>query len=92
MRPNAGAGWPSRLHISRTDVVCCCQGVALSPANWLLAHAGFEDYAKPIIDAIDPQREFIAHALYRDSTLVTEHYQCVKDMNRLNRPLEVGGL
>ncbi|KAF5830891.1 hypothetical protein DUNSADRAFT_13901 [Dunaliella salina] len=50
--------------------------------------AGFEDYAKPIIDAVDPKREFIMHTLYRDSTLATEHYQCVKDMNRLNRPLE----
>uniref|UniRef100_A0A7S3VQV7 FCP1 homology domain-containing protein n=1 Tax=Dunaliella tertiolecta TaxID=3047 RepID=A0A7S3VQV7_DUNTE len=50
--------------------------------------AGFEDYAKPIIDAIDPKREFIMHTLYRDSTLATEHYQCVKDMNRLNRSLE----
>lgn len=52
-------------------------------------HSGFEDYAKPIIDAIDPQREFIKHTLFRDSTLATEHYQCVKDMNRINRPLEV---
>jgi RNA polymerase II subunit A small phosphatase-like protein len=52
-------------------------------------HTGFEDYAKPIIDAIDPTREFITHTLYRDSTLATEHYQCVKDMNRLSRPIEV---
>ena len=54
-----------------------------------LLHAGFEDYAKPIVDAIDPQRKYITHTLYRDATLATEHYQCVKDMNRLNRPLEV---
>lgn len=41
------------------------------------------------MDAIDPQRKYITHTLYRDATLATEHYQCVKDMNRLNRPLEV---
>lgn len=32
----------------------------------------------------------ISACLYRDSTVPTEHYACVKDMGRINRPLEVG--
>lgn len=51
---------------------------------------GLEDYASPIIDAIDPQGRFFSGRIYRGGTLRTEHYQCVKDMARLNRDLKVG--
>ncbi|KAG2422865.1 hypothetical protein HXX76_015697 [Chlamydomonas incerta] len=49
--------------------------------------AGLEDYAKPIIDAIDPTGRLFAHRIYREGTLRTDYYQCVKDMARLNRDL-----
>jgi RNA polymerase II subunit A small phosphatase-like protein len=48
---------------------------------------GLEDYASPIIDAIDPSRKFFADRIYREGTIRTEYYQCVKDMARLNRDL-----
>lgn len=51
------------------------------------SHAGLEDYAKPIIDAIDPSNRLFAHRIYREGTLRTDYYQCVKDMARLNRDL-----
>jgi RNA polymerase II subunit A small phosphatase-like protein len=43
-----------------------------------LVAAGLEDYARPIIDAIDPQRRFFAGRIYREGTLRTDYYQCVK--------------
>ncbi|MEW5308855.1 MAG: hypothetical protein WDW38_000783 [Sanguina aurantia] len=49
--------------------------------------AGLEDYAKPIIDAIDPANAFFAGRIYREGTIRTEYYQCVKDMGRVNRDL-----
>mmetsp|Transcript_3464 Transcript_3464/g.8628 ORF Transcript_3464/g.8628 Transcript_3464/m.8628 type:complete len:537 (-) Transcript_3464:985-2595(-) len=48
--------------------------------------AGLEDYAGPIIDAIDPRRH-ITTRIYREGCIKTEYYQCVKDMARLNRDL-----
>lgn len=49
--------------------------------------AGLEDYAKPIVDALDPTGELFAARIYREGTLRTDYYQCVKDMARLNRSL-----
>ncbi|GFR46786.1 hypothetical protein Agub_g8417 [Astrephomene gubernaculifera] len=49
--------------------------------------AGLEDYAKPIVDALDPSGRLFAHRLYRPATLRTAYYQCVKDMGRLGRDL-----
>jgi RNA polymerase II subunit A small phosphatase-like protein len=53
----------------------------------LCASTGLEEYAAPIIDAIDPTRELIAARIYRDGTTKTEHYQCVKDMRLVGRDL-----
>ncbi|KAG2452881.1 hypothetical protein HYH02_002225 [Chlamydomonas schloesseri] len=56
-------------------------------AEVIIFTAGLEDYAKPIIDAIDPSGRLFAHRIYREGTLRTDYYQCVKDMARLNRDL-----
>ncbi|KAG2489703.1 hypothetical protein HYH03_011810 [Edaphochlamys debaryana] len=56
-------------------------------AEVIVFTAGLEDYAKPIVEAIDPQGRFFAHAIYREGTLRTDFYQCVKDLSRLNRSL-----
>lgn len=50
--------------------------------------AGLEEYARPIIDAIDPEDQFFAGRIYREGTLRTEFYQCVKDMARVDRCLD----
>eukprot|EP00798_Chlamydomonas_sp_ICE-L_P022504 gene22504-29630_t len=57
-------------------------------AEVIVFTAGLEDYAKGIIDAIDPMNRFFTHRIYREGTLKTEQYQCVKDMGRVNRKLE----
>ncbi|GFH09222.1 uncharacterized protein HaLaN_04325 [Haematococcus lacustris] len=56
-------------------------------AEVIIYTAGLEDYAKPIIDAIDPTNSLFAGRIYREGTLRTEYYQCVKDMARVNRDL-----
>ncbi|KXZ54403.1 hypothetical protein GPECTOR_5g59 [Gonium pectorale] len=56
-------------------------------AEVIVFTAGLEDYAAPIIDAIDPRGELFAHRIYREGTLRTDYYQCVKDMARLHRDL-----
>jgi hypothetical protein len=49
--------------------------------------AGLEEYAAPIIDAIDPTGKLIAGRLYRPACKRTPHHQCVKDLGMLGRPL-----
>lgn len=49
--------------------------------------AGLEEYASPIIDAIDPAGTCIARRLYRPACSRTPHHQCVKDLSWLGRPL-----
>jgi RNA polymerase II subunit A small phosphatase-like protein len=61
--------------------------IVSSFAEVLIYTAGLEDYAKPIIDVIDPLNRFFAGRIYREGTVKTEYYQCVKDMLRLNRDL-----
>ncbi|GIL69636.1 hypothetical protein Vretimale_10282 [Volvox reticuliferus] len=56
-------------------------------AEVVIFTAGLEDYAKPIVDALDPKRNLFAHRIYREGTLRTEYYQCVKDMARVGRDL-----
>ncbi|EFJ42365.1 hypothetical protein VOLCADRAFT_36131, partial [Volvox carteri f. nagariensis] len=56
-------------------------------AEVVIFTAGLEDYAKPIIDALDPSGKLFAHRIYREGTLRTEFYQCVKDMARVGRDL-----
>ncbi len=48
---------------------------------------GLEEYAAPIIDAIDPTRELISDRLYRPACTRSPHHQCVKDLALLGRPL-----
>ncbi|KAF8072557.1 PSR2 [Scenedesmus sp. PABB004] len=48
--------------------------------------AGLEDYASPIIDAIDPAGT-ISGRLYRGACTRTPHHQCVKDLALVGRPL-----
>jgi len=57
-------------------------------AEVIVFTAGLEDYASPIIDAIDPHNRLFTQRIYREGTLRTEHYQCVKDMARVNRDLK----
>jgi RNA polymerase II subunit A small phosphatase-like protein len=49
--------------------------------------AGLEEYAKPIIDTIDPTGKLISGRLYRPACKRTPHHQCVKDLVMLGRPL-----
>ena len=56
-------------------------------AEVVIFTAGLREYAEPIVDAIDPSRGLVAARLYREATARSEHYQCVKDMARLGRPL-----
>jgi hypothetical protein len=58
----------------------------LQPAPKPPPPKGLEEYAAPIIDAIDPTGSLIAHRLYRDATTWSDHYSCVKDLARTGRP------
>lgn len=49
--------------------------------------AGLEEYAAPIIDAIDPTKSLISDRLYRPACMRTQHHQCIKDLALLGRPL-----
>lgn len=48
--------------------------------------AGLEEYAKPLLDWLDPEGEIFRHRLYRDSCLFIRGYY-VKDLQKLNRSL-----
>lgn len=56
-------------------------------AEVVLFTAGLEDYARPIVEAIDPDGVLFTACLYRPATIESKYYQCVKDMSRLGRPL-----
>lgn len=49
--------------------------------------AGLEEYAAPIIEAIDPTGTLISDCLYRPACTRTAHHQCIKDLVNLGRPL-----
>jgi Dullard-like phosphatase family protein len=48
--------------------------------------AGLEDYARPVLDALDPQNKYFRHRLYRDSCLFARGYY-LKDLAKIGRPL-----
>mmetsp|Transcript_4271 Transcript_4271/g.5375 ORF Transcript_4271/g.5375 Transcript_4271/m.5375 type:complete len:320 (+) Transcript_4271:230-1189(+) len=48
--------------------------------------AGLEEYAKPLLDWLDPRGVIFRHRLYRDSCLFIRGYY-VKDLQKLNRSL-----
>lgn len=57
-------------------------------AEVVLFTAGLEDYAKPICDEIERRYGSVFHhRLYRDATVTSSVYPCVKDMSRLGRQL-----
>lgn len=56
-------------------------------AEVVIFTAGLEDYARPIIDAIDPNNEYFSARIYREGTVSTPVYQCVKDLSRAGRDL-----
>lgn len=49
--------------------------------------AGLEEYAKPLLDWLDPHGTIFRHRLYRDSCLFIRGYY-VKDLQKLNRSLD----
>lgn len=53
----------------------------------LSSAAGLEEYAAPIIKAIDPTGTLISDCLYRPACTRTSHHQCIKDLSNLGRPL-----
>ena len=53
----------------------------------VLFTAGLEDYAKPIVGALDPDGTLFTACLYRPATVESKYYQCVKDLSRLGRNL-----
>eukprot|EP01025_Chloroclados_australasicus_P058862 TRINITY_DN7436_c0_g1_i4.p1 TRINITY_DN7436_c0_g1~~TRINITY_DN7436_c0_g1_i4.p1 ORF type:complete len:511 (+),score=41.65 TRINITY_DN7436_c0_g1_i4:134-1666(+) len=46
-----------------------------------------ESYAKPIVEALDPEYKWISAVLYRDSTVESPVYPYVKDLSKLGRQL-----
>jgi len=48
--------------------------------------AGLEEYARPLLDWLDPHKRIFRHRLYRDSCLFMRGYY-LKDLQRLNRPM-----
>eukprot|EP00516_Mucochytrium_quahogii_P001818 CAMPEP_0203759114 /NCGR_PEP_ID=MMETSP0098-20131031/12048_1 /ASSEMBLY_ACC=CAM_ASM_000208 /TAXON_ID=96639 /ORGANISM=" , Strain NY0313808BC1" /LENGTH=282 /DNA_ID=CAMNT_0050651871 /DNA_START=214 /DNA_END=1062 /DNA_ORIENTATION=+ len=48
--------------------------------------AGLEEYAKPLLDWLDPDGTVFRHRLYRDSCLFMRGYY-LKDLQKVNRPL-----
>ncbi|CAG9463532.1 unnamed protein product [Pedinophyceae sp. YPF-701] len=53
----------------------------------VLFTAGLEDYAAPIVEAIDPDGTVFSHCLYRPATVESRYYSCVKDLSLLGRDL-----
>lgn len=48
--------------------------------------AGLEEYARPLLDWLDPNQTIFRHRLYRDSCLFMRGYY-LKDLKKVNRPL-----
>ena len=59
------------------------------PAEIVLFTAGLEDYAKPIVDALDHNYAycFQGRRLYRPATVACDLYPCIKDLSLLGRDL-----
>lgn len=55
-------------------------------ADIVLFTAGLEDYAKPLVDKIDPENRF-GLRLYRPSTVSTQYRDHVKDLSCLSKDL-----
>lgn len=55
----------------------------------MLFTAGLEDYAKPIVDALDHNYKccFQERRLYRPATVACDLYPCIKDLSLLGRDL-----
>jgi len=56
-------------------------------AEVVLFTAGLPDYAAPIIDRLDPGGALFSARLYREATVTSPTYSCVKDLSRLGRDL-----
>lgn len=67
----------SSTHSERRVRRCACTPPP-PPPFVCFVRAGLEDYARPIIDAIDPSGKLLAGRIYREGTLRTDYYQCVK--------------
>ncbi|KAJ3699654.1 hypothetical protein LUZ61_003359 [Rhynchospora tenuis] len=50
--------------------------------------AGTRLYASPVIDWLDPNREFISHRLYRDACTFSIDGKCLKDLSVTGRRLD----
>ncbi|KAL0044617.1 hypothetical protein WJX82_002935 [Trebouxia sp. C0006] len=59
-------------------------------AEIVLFTAGLEDYARPIVDALDHNYRFCfqGRRLYRPATVSCDLYPCIKDLSRLGRDLK----
>uniref|UniRef100_A0A7S1X6P0 Protein-serine/threonine phosphatase n=1 Tax=Tetraselmis chuii TaxID=63592 RepID=A0A7S1X6P0_9CHLO len=56
-------------------------------AEVVLFTAGLPDYAAPIIAHLDPKGTIFSGCLFRQATVKSEHYSCVKDLSHLGRDL-----
>ena len=56
-------------------------------AEVVLFTAGLPEYADPIIQHLDPDGRIFRHRLFREATVKSDHYPCVKDLSRLGRDL-----
>ena len=56
-------------------------------AEVVLFTAGLPEYADPIIQHLDPDNQIFSHRLFREATVKSDHYPCVKDLSRLGRDL-----
>ena len=57
-------------------------------AEVVIFTAGLEDYATPILNALEARYGKFTHRLYRQATTPHPVYPCVKDMSRLGRSLQ----
>ncbi|KAJ4753802.1 CTD small phosphatase-like protein [Rhynchospora pubera] len=51
--------------------------------------AGSRDYASPILDWLDPNKEFISHRLYRDSCTMIGNGRLIKNITTTGRRLDL---
>ncbi|KAJ3699623.1 hypothetical protein LUZ61_003328 [Rhynchospora tenuis] len=51
--------------------------------------AGSREYASPILDWLDPNKEFISHRLYRDSCTVIANGRLIKNITKTGRRLDL---
>ncbi|KAJ4764340.1 CTD small phosphatase-like protein [Rhynchospora pubera] len=74
--------------IKRPGVEQLLRSAIASNYEIVIFTAGTKLYASPVIDWLDPNREFISHRLYRDACTITIDGKCLKDLSVTGRRLD----